>query len=85
MHLCAPYPLLFFTTDLVSEGVLNAPPFPFIPPPTTDLVSDGVLDSGDQDTGQVLDHGVLILPVMVVLHHLRTVLSLCTYSIKIQN
>ena len=55
------------------------------PSPTNDLVSDGVLDSGDQDAGQVLDHWVLILPVMVVLHHLLTVLSLCTYSIKIES
>lgn len=47
---------------------------------STDLVSDRVLDTGHQDTGQVTDHRVLILPVVVVLYHLLIVLSLCTYS-----
>lgn len=47
---------------------------------STDLVSDRVLDTGHQDTGQVTDHRVLILPVVVVLDHLLIVLSLCTYS-----
>lgn len=47
---------------------------------STDLVSNRVLDTGHQDTGQVTDHRVLILPVVVVLYHLLIVLSLCTYS-----
>lgn len=46
----------------------------------TDLVSNRVLDACHQDTGQVTDHRVLILPVVVVLDQLLILLSLCTYS-----
>lgn len=46
----------------------------------TDLISNWVLDACHQDTGQVTDHRVLILPVVVVLDQLLILLSLCTYS-----